>query len=364
MTELIQFPGLGLSFEISRVAFSIGGYRIYWYGILFAAAFVAGICLFQFRARRFGIHPSDGVDVVLCAVVGGLIGARVYYVIFSWDMYRDNPLKIFALREGGLAIYGGVIGAMIVAWIAARFKKLPFLPLADAACPGLMLGQAIGRWGNFFNTEAFGSNTTLPWGMTSPTISAYLSSHQVQLAQQGVSIDPSAPVHPTFLYESVWCLLGVLVLCRILTPRRRFDGEILLAYLGWYGLERALVEGLRTDSLMLGAFRVSQLLSAVLFVGASVLLLKGRIGQKKLQTGELTKRKMTGLFDLTVLYADTRESREYIARTEQKIASGKEKGSRKDAAEKQQTSMPLSESDSGQDNPEHSKENADQKSAE
>ena len=160
MTETVAFPGLGLSFEVSRVAFSIGSYNIYWYGITFALGFLVGMLYFHLRARKLGIHPMDGLDVLLWAVIGGVVGARAYFVIFQWEMYRDDPMKIFAFREGGLAIYGGVIGAVVVGWIACKVKKTPFLPVLDGGLTGLLLAQAVGRWGNFFNNEAFGCNTT------------------------------------------------------------------------------------------------------------------------------------------------------------------------------------------------------------
>ncbi|MEG1943777.1 MAG: prolipoprotein diacylglyceryl transferase, partial [Angelakisella sp.] len=222
MTETLSFPGLGLSFELSRVAFWIGDFPIYWYGITFATAFLLGLLYFHFSARRVGIHPYEGLDAVLWAIIGGVIGARAYFVIFQWDaMYKENPMKIFAFREGGLAIYGGVIGAILVGLIACHIKKLPPLPMLDVGMPALLLGQAIGRWGNFFNIEAFGCNTELPWGMTSKTIENFLARPDVvdELAKLGQTANPFVPVHPTFFYEFVWNLLGFLLLAFVLTPR-------------------------------------------------------------------------------------------------------------------------------------------------
>lgn len=176
MTNTLSFPGLGITVELNRVAFSIGDFPIYWYGITFALAFLVGVAYFYRHSRQVGIHPDDGFDILLCAVVGGVIGARAYYVIFQWDaMYKDDPMKIFAFREGGLAIYGGVIGAILVGALVSWLKKVPLIPMLDVCLPALLMGQGIGRWGNFFNIEAFGSNTTLPWGMTSPVIEEYLS---------------------------------------------------------------------------------------------------------------------------------------------------------------------------------------------
>lgn len=274
MKELLSFPGLGLEFEISRVAFSFFGMDIYWYGLCFALAFLCGVTYFHLRARTCGFHSYDGLDVLLWAVVGGVIGARAYFVIFQWEeMYRDNLLRIFAFREGGLALYGGVIGALVAGAIAARLKKLPLLPLLDAGFPAMLMAQAIGRWGNFFNMEAFGGNTTLPWGMTSSSITNYLAAHSAQLEAMGMTIDPFVPVHPTFFYESAWNLLGFLVLAFVLTPRRRYDGQVFLGYVAWYGLGRFFVEGLRTDSLTLGAARVSQNLALVSCIAALALMM-------------------------------------------------------------------------------------------
>ncbi len=279
MTQVLQFPKLGWEFNLNRVAFNIAGIDVYWYGITFALAFVVGLIYFIRRAERVGIHSDDALDAALWAVVGGVIGARAYFVIFQWEaLYKDNPWKIFAFREGGLAIYGGVIGAILLGYIVTRIKKIPLLPLLDIGLPALLMGQAIGRWGNFFNMEAFGTNTNLPWGMTSKTIAAYLQRPDViaQLEKLGQTVDPNMPVHPTFFYEFVWNLIGFLILAYVFTPRRKYDGEIALGYLAWYGLGRMFIEGLRTDSLVTempwGMIRVSQYLGGILFVGGTVAL--------------------------------------------------------------------------------------------
>jgi phosphatidylglycerol:prolipoprotein diacylglycerol transferase len=319
MAETVSFPGLGLSFEVSRVAFSIGNYSIYWYGITFALGFLLGIAYFHFRARKFGIHPYDGMDVILWAVVGGVIGARAYFVIFQWDNYKDNLLKIFAFREGGLAIYGGVIGAVLAGWLVCKIKKAPFLPILDAGLTGLLLAQGIGRWGNFFNNEAFGCNTTLPWGMTSDTISRYLFNHAEALAAQGVIVDPTVPVHPTFFYEFVWNVLGFLFLAFILTPRRKYDGQVTLGYMAWYGLGRFFIEGLRTDSLMLGQYRVSQMLALILCIGSLLLMVAIHFYRKK---------------NPKPLYVDTDVSKERIAQVERELAEEKERARQKKEGKK------------------------------
>ena len=160
--DILRFPGLGLEFPVDRVAISIGNFNIYWYGIIIAVAFAMGLWVYLSHNRRCGIHPDEGLDVILWAMLGAIVGARAYYVAFRWENYRDNLAEIFNLRGGGLAIYGGIIGAVLVAFLVCRIKKLPLMPVMDAAFPGVLLGQAIGRWGNFFNMEAFGCNTALP----------------------------------------------------------------------------------------------------------------------------------------------------------------------------------------------------------
>ena len=320
--EILRFPGLGWEIPISRVAVSIGSLEIYWYGVIIAVGFGLGLWVYLSHNRSCGIHPDEGLDIILWSMLGAIVGARAYYVAFQWDHYRDNLKEIFNLRGGGLAIYGGIIGALIVAFIVCRSKKLPMLPVADAAFPGVMLGQAIGRWGNFFNMEAFGTNTTLPWGMTSDTISNYLSRHQAALLAQGVVVDPAMPVHPTFLYESLWNLIGVAVLLLWLFPRRSYDGQITLGYTAWYGLGRFFVEGLRTDSLMWGSVRVSQALGGVLFIVAAGLMLAIFLWSRKPMTLEYIEGEKKTRFVLR-RYVDTEESRQRMAMLDRKLAEKK-----------------------------------------
>ncbi len=320
--EVLRFPGLGWEIPISRVAVSIGSLEIYWYGVIIAVGFGLGLWVYLSHNRSCGIHPDEGLDIILWSMLGAIVGARAYYVAFQWDHYKDNLKEIFNLRGGGLAIYGGIIGALIVAFIVCRSKKLPMLPVADAAFPGVMLGQAIGRWGNFFNMEAFGTNTTLPWGMTSDTISNYLSRHQAALLAQGVVVDPAMPVHPTFLYESLWNLIGVAVLLLWLFPRRSYDGQITLGYTAWYGLGRFFVEGLRTDSLMWGSVRVSQALGGVLFIVAAGLMLAIFLWSRKPMTLEYIEGEKKPRFVLR-RYVDTEESRQRMAMLDRKLAEKK-----------------------------------------
>ena len=266
MTNLVQFPGLGLSFEIDRVAFTIGGVSIYWYGVCIAV----GLCLalvFAFRhSIEFGVDPDSMVDVILIGVVLGIASARAYYVAMAPFEY-ESIWDMLAIRDGGLAIYGGIIGGFLFGGLACKWRKVPVLPMFDLTAMGFLIGQCCGRWGNFFNQEAFGCNTTLPWGMYSEGTRSYLMGSTVTV-QNGVTIDPNLPVHPTFLYESIWCLVGFILLFRYI-KKRRFNGDITLRYLIWYGAGRFWIEALRTDSLMLVpsiGLRVSQLLAGIAVV--------------------------------------------------------------------------------------------------
>ena len=250
LTNLVQFPGLGLSFHLNRVAFSIGGVHIYWYGVCIAV----GLCLalvFAFRhSIEFGVDPDGMVDVILIGVVLGIVSARAYYVAMAPFKYQ-SIWEMIAIRDGGLAIYGGIIGGFLFGGLACKWRKVPVLPMFDLTAMGFLVGQCCGRWGNFFNQEAFGCNTTLPWGMYSEGTRSYLMGSTVTV-QNGVTIDPNLPVHPTFLYESIWCLVGFT-----------------LRYLIWYGAGRFWIEALRTDSLMLVpsiGLRASQLVAGIAVV--------------------------------------------------------------------------------------------------
>ena len=266
LTNLVQFPGLGLSFHLNRVAFSIGGVHIYWYGVCIAV----GLCLalvFAFRhSIEFGVDPDGMVDVILIGVVLGIVSARAYYVAMAPFKYQ-SIWEMIAIRDGGLAIYGGIIGGFLFGGLACKWRKVPVLPMFDLTAMGFLIGQGCGRWGNFFNQEAFGCNTTLPWGMFSETTRAYLMGSTVT-AQSGVTIDPNLPVHPTFLYESIWCFVGFLLLFRYI-KKRKFNGDIALRYMIWYGAGRFWIEALRTDSLMLVpsiGLRASQLVAGIAVV--------------------------------------------------------------------------------------------------
>ncbi len=270
MVNRVRFPGLGIEVTVSRLVFP--SLPVYWYGLLIAVAFLIGFFIAQRRARLFALDPDKQSDCIFLGLIFGIIGARLYYVIFNWDYYSKDLIKIITgFRDGGLAIYGGIILGFSVAAVTAAVQKVKIPALLDNIVPSVILGQAIGRWGNFFNQEAFGCNTSLPWGMTSEAVVSYLSQHQAELASIGVNVDPSLPVHPTFLYESLWCIIGFLILLAC-TKYRRFDGELLLVYAGWYGLGRAFIEGLRIDSLMLGSIRISQLVALVAFAASVIII--------------------------------------------------------------------------------------------
>ncbi len=225
------------------IAFTIAGIDIRWYGILIGVAFLLAIYISYLRAPKFGIVQDDILDLTIFLIPCSIIGARAYYVIFSYDNYRGNFIQMLNLRAGGLAIHGGIIAGVIVSYIVAKRKKIKFSNLADLIMPQVALAQAIGRWGNFFNSEAHGGPTNLPWAIT-----VY-----------------GEKVHPTFLYESIWCFF-IFILLIFLSNKIKFNGQIALLYAMLYSFERFWVEGLRTDSLMIGQFRQAQVLSLVFFI--------------------------------------------------------------------------------------------------
>ncbi|MEG1744398.1 MAG: prolipoprotein diacylglyceryl transferase, partial [Ruthenibacterium sp.] len=224
------------------------------------------------KSRSFGVNDDRLIDVIFLSTLCAIVGARAYYVMFAPFQYNSFA-EMIDIRDGGVAIYGAVIAAFLSGWLFCRLRKIPVLPAFDLTAMGFLLGQGIGRWGNFFNQEAFGTNTSLPWGMYSESTNSYLAGMQQKLLESGVAVNPALPVHPTFLYESLWCLLGFFLLWAY-SRHRRFNGEILLLYFIWYGVERAFVEGLRTDSLdTVFGLRVSQVLAVVSALAALVIWL-------------------------------------------------------------------------------------------
>lgn len=292
MTNTVEFPGLGLSFEVNNVAFSLFGVDIYWYGVLIALGLFLAVLFAFSQARRFGVDSDRMIEVILLGVVFAIIFGRIYFVIFS-DQEYNTFYDIINLRAGGIAIYGGIIGAFIGALIGCKWRKVPVFPLFDLGAMGFLIGQAIGRWGNFVNQEAFGDNTTAPWGMISPSTTAYLEYNEAKLSAQGIYVDPAMPVHPTFLYESIWCALGFLLLF-LYRKHRKFNGEIFLFYLIWYGAGRFVIEGFRTDSLMIEGLglRVSQLVGILsVILGLAVwIICRVKTAGKPLKVPEIPPR--------------------------------------------------------------------------
>lgn len=253
----ITFPSLNLSLDPSR-SFYIGPLEIHWYGLLIAVGLLLAVIYACRRCKTFGLRDNDLIDGVLCIVPFAVICARAYYCIFQWDAYADDPISVLYVWEGGLAIYGGVIGAAIGIIVFALIKrdKVKLTAVLDITSLGFLIGQSIGRWGNFLNREAFGAETT-----------SFLRMGLLNKITGEVTY-----YHPTFLYESVWNACG-FVLLHFLSKKRKYDGQIALGYAAWYGLGRAMIEGLRTDSLYLGSIRVSQLLAAVSCVAAVSVLI-------------------------------------------------------------------------------------------
>ncbi|MBQ3149611.1 MAG: prolipoprotein diacylglyceryl transferase [Clostridia bacterium] len=277
----VYFKGLDHVFNVSSVLmqFTLFGHEftIRWYGAIIAFGFILAALLGGRIAYTWRMSLDKMIDVLIYGTIGGIIGARLYYCIFEWDYYGQHLTEIFKIWNGGLAIYGGIIGGILAGYITCKVRKLSFLNLLDCAAPALLVGQGIGRWGNFANQEAFGTNTDLPWGMWSEKVKYYIDLHQAEFQKNGIvmnsgTFEDKAYVHPTFLYESLWCLLGVAVLMIICRKARKFSGQVFLAYGVWYGIERAFVEGLRTDSLYIGAFRISQLVSIALAAVCFIIL--------------------------------------------------------------------------------------------
>ena len=240
-----------------RVCFTIFGIDIMWYGVLIGLAFVIATIISYHRAPKLGIEPESFIDLIIWLIPAAIIGARAYYVIFNWEMYSGNLREIFNTRNGGLAIHGGIILGIVAVYIVCKRDKENFLDMLDLCAPVLALGQSIGRWGNFFNEEAHGYETDLPWAQ----------------------IIDGVGYHPTFLYESIWCFLLFIFLIYISNHKRTFSGKVICLYFMLYSFERFFVESLRTDSLMIGSLRQAQVISIVLFTGALILYIL--LGRKK-----------------------------------------------------------------------------------
>lgn len=286
-STVVYFTGISRGFTVSSIMaqFNLFGHdiTIRWYGAIIAFGFLLAVLFGGRMAYKWKINLDKMIDVLIYSTIFAIIGARLYYCIFEWDRYKDNPADIIKIWEGGLAIYGGIIGGIAAAFVVCKVRKLNFYNLLDLAGMSLLIGQGIGRWGNYANQEAFGTNTDLPWGMWSAKTALYINNNQTLFAEKGIEMDPNLPVHPTFLYESIWCILGFFVLYIITKKFRRFSGQTFLCYGVWYGTGRMIIEGFRTDSLYVGntSIRVSQLLSAAIVLVCLVALITLTVKYKK-----------------------------------------------------------------------------------
>ncbi len=276
-TSTISFPGLGIdAFEIDSVAFEIFGRNIAWYGLIITVGIVLAVAYVMWRAGQKDIEYDSILDIALVVVPCGVVGARLYYVLTSLDHY-DSFWDVFKIWEGGLAIYGGIIGGAIGVIIMAKVEKINFFSLADMISPAIMVGQILGRWGNFFNVEAYGSETTLPWRMGILKYGEWTY------------------VHPTFLYESLWNTLGFVLINLFYgfkkeKTHKQYEGQIFLMVFAWYGFGRMLIEGLRTDSLYVGPFRISQVVGFLCFIGGAGLLLYHHFTKTDMYFKKMTKK--------------------------------------------------------------------------
>ena len=280
----ILFPHLGITLDHVGKSVTVFGFEIAYYGIVIALGMLCGVSLILYLARRSGQNEDQYLDMCLITLVCSVIGARVYYVVFSWENYKDNLLEIFNIRGGGLAIYGGVLAGILTVWIYSRRKKLNFGLLGDTVVPGLLVGQIMGRWGNFFNREAFGGYTDNLFAMALPREAVRQGEITAEALEHMYVLDGVEwiQVHPTFLYESLWNL-ALLILILWYGKKKKFDGEQFLLYLTGYGLGRAWIEGFRTDQLLIPAvgLPVSQVLSVVLAAGSLIIITIKRIQRKE-----------------------------------------------------------------------------------
>lgn len=288
MVHSFSFPGLGLDFAIDRVAFTLFGHNIYWYGVIIAAGFLLAVLYACRIAPRFGVDPDSLIDMLFFAVPLSIIGARIYYVIFYLSRFQNadgslNWGNIIAIWDGGIAVYGSIIAAVLTVIVFCKARKRSAWAMMDVGCYGLLIGQAVGRWGNFVNVEAFGSVTGVPWRMSGEYIAGWLAEHGqlTDTAAYDAIVDGSLGVHPTFFYESMWNVIGFCLLVLLAKKWRKCDGQMFLSYVVWYGAGRFFIEGLRTDSLYFFStgIRVSQLL-ALVSAGAAAGILVYRIKHK------------------------------------------------------------------------------------
>lgn len=294
----VQFPGLGIDMTVSPYAFEVGGHPFAWYGIIIAVAFLLAFLYTVKSCKRFHIDEDKFTDAVLVGIIGGIVGARLYYVLFdASSQYLRNPVSVLYIWEGGLGIYGGIIGGLLCGALMAKHRKISVPAVLDLASLGFLIGQSIGRWGNFVNQEAFGTATDLPWRMSSENTAAV----------------SSTGVHPCFLYESLWCLIGFLLLHAFSRRLRRYDGQVFLLYSLWYGIGRFFIESLRTDSLITPyiPLRVSQVVAAVAVVASAALLIVFRKRTSLTGCGAAKIMELNSIVDeVTVKRAEKKANRE------------------------------------------------------
>lgn len=300
--SMISFPGLGIDeIKIDRVAFSLFGRDVMWYGLIITLGIVLAFFYVYYRTKNAGLVFDDLVDIAFFTVIPAIVCARLYYVIFyeleNPGTYNDF-ISVIAIWNGGIAIYGAIIGGAIGAFSVLLFKKIKWLRFFDALAPSVMIGQILGRWGNFFNIEAYGSETSLPWRM-----GIYEGGRLIY-------------VHPTFLYESLWNLLG-FILINVFWKKRRHDGQVFLFYVTWYGLGRAFIEGLRTDSLMIGksGIRVSQLIGIICFVIGLIFLILLGIKKEKFPVSSVIYKETSKHYERALAVAFPKESQDDISDT-------------------------------------------------
>lgn len=325
LKESVEFPNLfSGDIEINRVAFKLFGLDIYWYGILIALGVVLGFLYAMKRSKKVGLISDNVFDIAFIGIIVGFIGARAYFCLFYnlMNPEADNKYNLITMftkiHDGGLAIYGGIIFGVIAALIACKVKKSPFLPLLDIAAPAILIGQSIGRWGNFINQECYGAPTAgnLPWGMTGTKIAL----DPIVIEAMGSSAEKTnVLVHPCFLYESLWCIVGFLLIHFVANKIRSFDGEVFLYFVLWYGSGRAWIEALRTDSLYAGSLKISQVVAITSAILALIMIIYFRIFTKKEQKP---------------LYVNTDLSRERLELFEKKIKLDNEKSDAKKAVRK------------------------------
>jgi phosphatidylglycerol:prolipoprotein diacylglycerol transferase len=281
----ISFPGLGIeNFTVNKIAFEVFGFDIRWYGILIVFGMIAAFAYAIFRSKQEGFTADDVLDVGLYTVIFGVLGARLYYVLMKWDTFVipgrpliENLKALFNIRGGGLAIYGGVIAGALTVYIYTKIKKRAFWSALDMITPGVMIAQAMGRWGNFFNGEAYGGIVTE---------GDFLYFLRMGLSPNKFTYGEMAYVHPTFLYESLWNIVGFALINLLVYPKKKFNGQVAMTYFAWYGFGRMLVEGLRSDSLYIGTIRVSQLVGFLCFVVFTILIIYRLIRVKKAALAE------------------------------------------------------------------------------